>query len=56
MGCRLEGSRNRGDFVPGPALLIHHPAVGGCREAMAARAEVVADGAEGVGRQNLMRA
>ena len=40
------GSRNRGDLAPGLVLLIHQLAVGGCGEAMATWAEVVADGAE----------
>ena len=46
VGGWLAGSRHRSDFAPGLTLLIHQPAVGGCREAMAPRAEVVADGAE----------
>jgi hypothetical protein len=35
VGRWLAGSRNRGDFAPGLALLIHQPTVGGCREARA---------------------
>ena len=48
VGRWLAGSRNRGDFAPGLALLVHQPTVGGCGEAMAPWAEVVADGAEGL--------
>ena len=48
LGGWLAGSCNRGDFAPRPALLIHQPAVGWCGEAMATRAEVVADSTEGL--------
>jgi hypothetical protein len=44
VGRWLAGSRNRGDFAPGLALLIHQRTVGGCREAMAPWPEVVANG------------
>src|SRR5882672_1250628 len=48
----LAGSRNPGDFAPGLAQLIHQPAVGGCREAMAPWAEVVTIGAERLEKVN----
>jgi hypothetical protein len=46
VGGWSAGSRHRGDFALGLALLIHQLAVGGCREAMPPRAEVTANGAE----------
>ena len=46
LGGWLAGRCSCGDFAPGPALLIHQPAVGCCGEAMAARAEVVANSTE----------
>src|SRR5947209_5905142 len=36
------------DFAPGLALPLHQPTVGGCREAMPPRREVVAHGTEGL--------
>jgi hypothetical protein len=48
MAPALAGSRNRGDFAPSLPLLLHQLTVGACRETMPSRAEVIADGAEGL--------